>query len=51
MFNDEIIKSVFNETKRNELSLGEEDIVSFHRSDRGFSIDESAELALDEQGD
>lgn len=34
------MKSVFNEEKRNELSLGEADIVSVKRSDRGYSIDE-----------
>lgn len=49
IFNDEIIKSVFNDTKRIDLSLAEEDIVSFHRSERGFSIDETAELALEDK--
>jgi hypothetical protein len=47
-FNEEIIKSVFNGTKRGELCIDEEDILSIKRSDRGFSIDEGPELSLEE---
>jgi hypothetical protein len=47
-FNDEILKNVFNPTKRPELCIDEEDILSIKRSDRGFSIDEGPELSLEE---
>ena len=42
-FSDEILKNVFNETRRYELSLKEEDILLSKKSDRGFSIDEQPE--------
>ena len=45
-FSDEIIKNVFNDVRRFELSLKEEDIIQISkRSDRGLSIDEGPELA------
>ena len=47
-FNEEILKNVFNPTKRSELCIDEEDILSIKRSDRGFSIDEGPELSLEE---
>lgn len=47
-FNEEILKNVFNPTKRPELCIDEEDILSIKRSDRGFSIDEGPELSLEE---
>jgi hypothetical protein len=48
-FNEEILKNVFNLTKRSELCIDEEDILSIKRSDRGFSIDEGPELSLEEK--
>jgi hypothetical protein len=39
---------VFNATKRTDLCIDEEDILSIKRSDRGFSIDEGPELNLEE---
>ena len=48
LFSDEIIKNVFNETRRVELSLKEEDILLLsqsRKSERGFSIDEGVEYA------
>jgi hypothetical protein len=39
---------VFNTTKRTDLCIDEEDILSIKRSDRGFSIDEGPELNLEE---
>jgi hypothetical protein len=47
-FNEEILKNVFNPTKRSELCIDEEDILSIKRSERGFSIDEGPELSLEE---
>ena len=47
-FNDEILKNVFNPSKRSELCIDEEDILSIQRSERGFSIDEGPELSLEE---
>jgi hypothetical protein len=47
-FNEEILKNVFNPTKRSDLCIDEEDILSIKRSDRGFSIDEGPELSLEE---
>lgn len=44
LFSEEILKNVFNEKSRKELSLGEDDIVSVKKSDRGYSIDEVNEL-------
>jgi hypothetical protein len=37
------MKNVFNETRRYELSLKEEDVLFAKRSDRGMSIDEGPE--------
>lgn len=39
-FTEEIIKNVFNDTRRYELSLKEDSIIKAKKSDRGFSIDE-----------
>lgn len=39
---------MFNATKRTDLCIDEEDILSIKRSDRGFSIDEGPELNLEE---
>lgn len=39
---------MFNTTKRTDLCIDEEDILSIKRSDRGFSIDEGPELNLEE---
>jgi hypothetical protein len=50
-FTEEIMKSVFNASKRDELCLNEEDIVSMKRSDRGFSIDEEPEIQEEEVKD
>lgn len=50
-FTQEIMKNLFNVTKRDELSLNEEDIVSMKRSDRGFSIDEQPEIQEEENKD
>ena len=44
LFSEEMLKNVFNEKKRNELSLNEEDILSLKKSERGYSIDEVNEL-------
>jgi hypothetical protein len=44
LFSEEILKNVFNEKKRNELCLNEEDILSLKKSERGYSIDEVNEL-------
>jgi hypothetical protein len=45
----EIVNNVFNPTKRSELCINEQDILSLHkRSDRGFSIDESPEIEAEE---
>ena len=38
---------MFNATKRTDLCIDEEDILSIKRSDRGFSIDEGPELNLE----
>ena len=47
---DEVLTNVFNNTKRNELCLNEQDILShFRKSDRGFSIDETPENEEEEQ--
>ena len=47
---DEIFNNVFNESKRSELCINEQDILSMQKkSDRGFSIDESPEIE-DEEG-
>jgi hypothetical protein len=45
-FTHEILRNVFNETKRGDLCIDEEDILSIKRSERGFSIDEGPELSL-----
>ena len=39
---------MFNASKRTDLCIDEEDILSIKRSDRGFSIDEGPELNLEE---
>ena len=45
----EIVNNVFNPTKRSELCINEQDILSLHkRSDRGFSIYESPEIEAEE---
>ena len=51
MFSEEILKNVFNTTRRYDLSLKEEDIISVKNNDRSatFSIDEGAEY-VDSQG-
>ena len=51
MFSEEILKNVFNNTRRYDLSLKEEDIINVKQSDRSaaFSIDEGAEY-VDSQG-
>jgi hypothetical protein len=43
---DEVLTNVFNNNKRSELCLNEQDIFSsqIRRSDRGFSIDETPEI-------
>ncbi len=39
------MNNIFNDSKRTELCLNEQDILSFNkRSDRGFSIDETPEI-------
>ena len=43
LFTSEMMKNVFNETRRFELSLKEEDVLLAKRSDRGMSIDEGPE--------
>lgn len=45
-FTHEILRNVFNETKRGDLCIDEEDILSIKLSERGFSIDEGPELSL-----
>lgn len=42
-FTSEMMKNVFNETRRYEFSLKEEDVLFAKRSDRGMSIDEGPE--------
>ena len=53
LFTDEILKNLFNEQRRNELSINEDDIV--RRSDRGMSMSESGitftDPALSHQSD
>jgi hypothetical protein len=45
-FTHEILRNVFHETKRGDLCIDAEDILSITRSERGFSIDEGPELSL-----
>jgi hypothetical protein len=40
-FSEELVKNVFRDTKRSELSLNEADIIEISRSDRGYSIDDT----------
>jgi len=49
MFSEEILKNVFNTTRRYDLSLKEEDIVKQSDRSAAFSIDEGAEY-VDSQG-
>lgn len=44
-FTDEMMKNVFNDTRRYELSIKEEDVLLAKRCDRGMSIDEGPEYA------
>lgn len=52
-FSQEIVKNVFNEKRRYELSLNEEDILmlSSKKSDRGLSIDEGPQISDTSNGE
>jgi hypothetical protein len=48
-FTAEMMKNVFNDARRFELSLKEEDVLFAKRSDRGMSIDEGPEYETQEK--